>query len=58
MSIVLVVLVLALAIAGGFLGDLLEVTGWVILVLAATGAIFGFLLYWWARKALKRWLAS
>lgn len=40
-TVLLVVLVLAFAIAGGFLGDLLEVAGWLLLILAVLGAVVG-----------------
>lgn len=54
MTLLLVVLIAALAAAGGFLGDLLEVAGWVVVSLVALGAIVGFLLYKWAKRVVSR----
>lgn len=42
---VLLLVVLVLAVVGGFLGDLLEFAAWAIVVLAAIGALVGFLIY-------------
>lgn len=39
------VLIILLAIAGGFLGDLLELAGWLILILALAGAVIGYVGY-------------
>jgi hypothetical protein len=50
----LVLLVLLLAVAGGFLGELLELAGWIILVLALAGASLGLLLYAAYRKVKAR----
>jgi len=41
----LLLVILVLAIAGGFLGDLLQFAAWAIAVLALVGALAGFLLY-------------
>ncbi len=54
MTLVLIVLVIVLAAAGGFLGDLLEAAGWVIVVFVIFGAILGSLAYLWVRRALGR----
>ncbi len=48
----LVLLIIVVAAAGGFLGELLELAGWVILILVAVGAIVGFL----AWRALRSFL--
>lgn len=48
----LLVLVLVLAAAGGFLGTLLEVAGWIVLGLVVIGALVGFGLWRWARSLL------
>lgn len=42
---ILLVLILLLALAGGFLGTLLEAAFWVVLVLAAVGALLAFVAY-------------
>ncbi|MDP8992425.1 MAG: hypothetical protein M3N31_05130 [Actinomycetota bacterium] len=55
MTLLLVVLVIALAAAGGFLGDLLEVAGWALVLLMALGAAVGLLLYRWAKRVVSRW---
>ena len=44
-TLLLIVLILAVAAAGGFLGTLLELAGWVVVILVATGALLGFLLW-------------
>jgi hypothetical protein len=44
-TLLLIVLILVIAAAGGFLGTLLEVAGWVLLVLVLLGAAVGFLLW-------------
>lgn len=54
MTLLLIVLVLALAAAGGFLGDLLQVAGWIIVVLVALGAVVGLAAYLWIRRLLER----
>jgi len=54
-SLLLVVLLVALAAAGGFLGDLLQLAGWLVLVLVAVGAVAGFLLYRWVERVTRRW---
>lgn len=41
----LLLLILLLAVAGGFVGDLLELAAWLILVLALVGAALGFFIY-------------
>lgn len=41
----LVILILLLALAGGFLGDLLQLAAWLVVVLALAGAALGFFLY-------------
>ena len=50
MTFVLVLLILVFAAAGGFLGDLLELAGMVILVMVALGAAAGVLLSVWVRR--------
>ncbi len=47
----LVVLIIVVAAAGGFLGELLELAGWVILILVVFGAVAGFLA-WRALRSL------
>lgn len=41
----LLVLIVVLALAGGFLGDLLELAAWLVLLLALLGAVAGYVLY-------------
>jgi len=41
----LVVLILVVAAAGGFLGDVLRLAGWIVLTLVALGAFAGFLVW-------------
>lgn len=48
----LLVLIVALAAAGGFLGTLLEVAGWILLVLVVLGALVGFGLWRWISPRL------
>jgi len=50
----LIVLILVVAAAGGFLGELLELAGWVVLVLALIGAVVGFLLWRVLRSVLDK----
>lgn len=54
MGFLLVILVLALAIAGGFLGDLLEVAAWMLVVLVVVGAAAGALLYQAVKSLFRR----
>ncbi len=51
---VAVLLIVLLAAAGGFLGDLLEFAGWVIVVLVAVGALIGLALYAGYKKVKRR----
>lgn len=46
-TLLLIVLILVIAAAGGFLGTLLEVAGWLLLVLVLLGALVGFLIWRW-----------
>jgi hypothetical protein len=48
----LLVLILVLAAAGGFLGTLLEVAGWLVLGLVVVGAAVGFGLWRWISARL------
>lgn len=48
----LFILVILLAIAGGFLGDLLELAAWLIFILVVAGGILGYLGY----RAVKNFL--
>ncbi len=41
----LFILVILLAIAGGFLGDLLELAAWLIFIFVIAGGVLGFLGY-------------
>ncbi len=50
----LVVLIMVVAAAGGFLGELLELAGWAVLVFVVLGAIVGFLAWWALRSFLER----
>ncbi len=43
--ILLILLILVVAAVGGFLGTLLEVAGWLLLVLILLGALAGFVLW-------------
>ena len=54
MSALLVVLVLVVAVAGGFLGDLLELAGLLIVVLAVMGALAGAALWFLLKRLLAR----
>ncbi len=54
-TLLLVLLIIVVAAAGGFLGELLEVAGWIILVLIVMGAIVGLLAWWALRSFLDRW---
>ncbi len=51
----LLLLVLVLAIAGGFLGELLEFAAWLVVVLTVIGAALGFLVYRFVRGLKDRW---
>jgi hypothetical protein len=44
-TLLLIVLILVVAAAGGFLGTLLEVAGWLLLVLVLLGAALGFVIW-------------
>lgn len=48
----LVVLIVVIAAAGGFLGTLLEVAGWLVLAMIVLGALIGFGLWRWTRSIL------
>lgn len=48
----LLVLIVILAAAGGFLGTLLEVAGWIVLSLVLVGALAGFGLWRWISSRL------
>lgn len=50
----LLVLIIVVAAAGGFLGELLELAGWIILALAVVGAVAGFLIWRAVRGFLDR----
>ncbi len=52
MTLLLVVLILVVAAAGGFLGELLRLAGWIVLTLVALGAVAGFLVW----RALRSFL--
>ena len=52
MTFLLVVLILVVAAAGGFLGELLELAAWIVVILVAVGAVVGFL----AWRALRSFL--
>lgn len=41
----LILLILLLALAGGFLGTLIEAALWVVLILVAVGGLLGLLVY-------------
>ncbi len=53
MTLLLVVLILVVAAAGGFLGELLRLAGWIVLILVALGALAGFLVWRALRSFLK-----
>lgn len=42
---ILFILVIVLALVGGFIGDLLQFAAWAILLLAVAGAIAAYLIY-------------
>lgn len=44
-TLLLIVLILVIAAAGGFLGTLLEVAGWLLLIMILLGALVGFVLW-------------
>jgi hypothetical protein len=48
----LFVLIIVVAAAGGFLGTLLEVAGWIIVGFVVVGALVGFGLWRWVRSFL------
>jgi len=48
----LIVLIIVVAATGGFLGELLEVAGWLIVILVLFGAVVGYL----AWRALRSFL--
>ncbi len=50
----LVLLIIVVAAAGGFLGELLELAGWVILILVVIGALVGFVAWRAVRSFLDR----
>jgi energy-converting hydrogenase Eha subunit G len=50
----LLVLIIVVAAAGGFLGELLELAGWIVLTLAVLGAVAGFLIWRSVRRFLDR----
>ncbi len=54
MTVILIILILALAAAGGFLGNLLEAAGWIIAFLVVIGAVLGFLASRWVKRLLDR----
>jgi len=54
MSLLLVILILVLAAAGGFLGDLLELAGWIIVFFALMGAVLAFIVYRWVGRLRTR----
>lgn len=45
MHVTLFILVIVLALMGGFIGDLLEFAAWAVLLLALLGAIAAYLMY-------------
>ena len=51
----LIVLILVVAAAGGFLGGLLELAGWIVVGFVLLGAVAGFLLWRALRSVLDRW---
>ncbi len=51
----LLLLILVLAVAGGFLGDLLERAASLIAIMAVAGAIAGFIAYRFVRRLTDRW---
>lgn len=54
MTILLIILILVIAAAGGFLGTLLEVAGWLILLMVLAGAAIGWALWSWLRSLFDR----
>ena len=50
----LFVLIIVVAAAGGFLGELLELAGWLILILVVLGAAVGFFVWRGVRGFLDR----
>lgn len=54
MTLLLIILILLTAAAGGFLGELLELAGWLILILAIVGAALGGAIYLAIRRFWKR----
>ncbi len=53
-TLLLLVLIIVVAAAGGFLGELLEVAGWVVLILVVLGAVVGFVVWRALRSVLDR----
>jgi len=53
MTLLLVVLILVVAAAGGFLGELLQLAGWIVFTLVALGAVAGVLVWRALRSFVK-----
>ena len=51
-TLLLIVLILVIAAVGGFLGTLLEVAAWALLLMILGGALLGFLAWQWVRARL------
>ncbi len=54
MTVLLVIFILAFAAAAGFLGDLLEAAGIMLVVFIVVGGALGWALYAWLRRVLRR----
>ena len=50
----LLLLVVVLAVVGGFVGDLLKLALWAVVILAAVGAALAFLVYRWFERVKDR----
>lgn len=53
-TLLLLVLIIVVAAGGGFLGELLELAGWIVLTLVVLGAAVGFLVWRAVRGFLDR----
>lgn len=50
----LLIVILVLAVLGGFLGELLEFAFWAVVILAVAGAALGYFVYNWFKGLTSR----
>ncbi len=53
-ALLLLILILVIAAAGGFLGTLLEVAGWLLVIMVLIGAAIGFAAWRWIESLRSR----